>query len=119
MHTTSTNVSSAVSLLPSEKALQYLNIPHVKQLHFQLNTAELTEHALINQEGYLTDTGALMCSTGSFTGRSPKDRFIVKDDLTADHVNWNAVNIPFSEANFDSLHDKMKKFAANQQAYVR
>lgn len=119
MHTTSTNVSSAVSLLPSKKALQYLNIPHVKQLHFQLNTAELTEHALINQEGYLTDTGALMCSTGSFTGRSPKDRFIVKDDLTADQVNWNAVNIPFSEANFDSLHDKMKKFAANQQAYVR
>ena len=47
-------------------------------LRRQLSPAELTEEALANEEGKLTSTGALMCDTGRFTGRSPRDRYIVR-----------------------------------------
>jgi phosphoenolpyruvate carboxykinase (ATP) len=46
--------------------------------------ARLVEHAVQRNEGDLTGTGALMCRTGTFTGRSPKDKYVVYDDFTAD-----------------------------------
>ena len=70
-------------------------------------------------EGQLTDNGALICATGRFTGRSPKDRYIVHDTLTADTVDWGNVNVPFDEAQFDRLHRRMRNFLEYQTAYVR
>lgn len=112
-----TNLSSINT--PDERALRFLSISEVKELHFQLSPANLIEHALINGEGQLTDTGALMCATGRFTGRSPKDRYIVKDALTEDKVDWGLVNIPFDESKFNRLHRKMCHFAEYQKVYVR
>ena len=81
--------------------------------------AWLVEEALRNNEGHLTSTGALMCSTGKFTGRSPKDRFIVKDSETADAVWWGDINIPISEEHFDGIYLKMLEFLKTKQLYVR
>ena len=72
--------------------------------HLNLTPAELVEHALRRQEGTLTDTGALMADTGQFTGRSPKDRFIVKDANTTDSVWWGDINIAFDPDKFEQLH---------------
>ena len=58
----------------------------VDRAYWNLKPAMLIEAAIKNGEGQLTDTGALSVSTGTFTGRSPKDRFIVKDDITKDAV---------------------------------
>jgi len=104
---------------PDEKALRFLTISEVNELHFQLSPAELVQQALLRNEGQLTDTGALMCATGTFTGRSPKDRYIVHDALTAQRVDWGSVNIPFDEARFDRLHRKMCHFVEYQKVYVR
>ena len=79
----------------------------VKTAKWNLRPAALIEEAIKNGEGVLTDTGALMCDTGKFTGRSPKDRFIVEDDKTKDAVWWGNINIPFSPENFDKLQEKM------------
>jgi phosphoenolpyruvate carboxykinase (ATP) len=87
----------------------YLNLP----------PAALVKHALRRGEGTLTDTGALMCDTGQFTGRSPKDRFIVRDEQTADSVWWGDINIPFEAAKFDQLHEKMVAYLADKEVYVR
>ena len=57
-------------------------------------------------EGVLNDTGALVIKTGEFTGRSPKDKFIVKDEITATHVHWNDFNIPIEEKYFRSATRK-------------
>ncbi len=104
---------------PGEKALLFLKINDVQELNFQLSPAELIQRALLKQEGQLTNTGALMCATGKFTGRSPKDRYIVKDDLTGPRVDWGAVNLPFDGAQFAKLHRKMCHFVEDQPVYVR
>ncbi len=88
-------------------------------VYLDLSPEELVQHALQNGEGVLTDTGALMCDTGQFTGRSPKDRFLVKDAMTADAVNWGDVNIAFDADKFDALHQKMVAYLADKPLYIR
>lgn len=60
-----------------------------------------------------------MADTGTFTGRSPKDRFIVRDANTADSVWWGDINIPFDAEKFDQLHQKMVAYLADKELYVR
>lgn len=57
--------------------------------------------------GTLNDSGALCINTGEFTGRSPKDKFTVKDALTENAVDWNKINQPYSPENFDKLQAKV------------
>lgn len=119
MVATATPAHPAAFNAPGDEALRFLRIHDVKELHFQLTSTELIERALRAGEGQLTDTGALMCATGKFTGRSPKDRYIVQDSLTRHQVDWGAVNIPFDERQFDRLHRKMCHFAEYHSVYVR
>ncbi|TAE30477.1 MAG: phosphoenolpyruvate carboxykinase (ATP) [Cytophagales bacterium] len=106
-------------LTPTEKALSFLGVPDPKEVYFQLSPAELIEAALLNGEGHLTDTGALMCATGTYTGRSPKDRYVVLDDSTQNEVDWGTVNIPFDETAFDRLQRKMRNFVGYHPVYIR
>ena len=64
-------------------------------------------------------SGALAVNTGMFTGRSPLDRFIVKDNITKDQVWWGNINIPFESNAFDLLYDKMVNYLKNKDVYVR
>ncbi|SFF05525.1 phosphoenolpyruvate carboxykinase (ATP) [Thermoflexibacter ruber] len=89
------------------------------QIFYNLSPAELVEHALKNGEGTLTDTGALACDTGKFTGRAPKDRYIVEDEISKNKVWWGNINQSFSSEKFDRLLDKMIAFAQGKNLYVR
>lgn len=99
--------------------LSYLDLETSGKIHFNLPPAELVEHALARKEGSLTSTGALMANTGKFTGRSPKDRYIVKDEKTSDAVWWGDINIPFDGEKFDQLLEKMKAFLQDKDLFVR
>ena len=99
--------------------LQPLGISQAKEVCLNLPPAALVEAALGNGEGTLTDTGALMADTGRFTGRSPKDRFVVRDAYTAESVWWGDINIPFAADKFDQLHQKMVAYLADKTLYVR
>ncbi|UJP64376.1 phosphoenolpyruvate carboxykinase (ATP) [Mongoliitalea daihaiensis] len=99
--------------------LSSLGIQTSKHVFWNLTPAELVEHSLQNDEGKLTDVGALMADTGEFTGRSPKDRFIVLDEQTKDSVWWGDINIPISEEKFDILHQKMLLFLEQKDLYAR
>ena len=79
-------------------------------INYQLNIPQLIEKALCRGEGKLADTGALAIDTGIFTGRSPKDRFIVNDDITQDTVWWGDINIKFESNQFDKLLDKVVNY---------
>ncbi len=86
---------------------------------YQLNVAELVEEALMNGEGTLADSGALAIDTGKFTGRSPKDRFIVVDEVTRDTVFWGDINFKFSPDDFDALFNKVTAHLNQNKFYVR
>lgn len=99
--------------------LNVLGIKNVKKAFWNLTPAELVERALENGEGQLADNGALAADTGRFTGRSPKDRFIVEDDITRDHVWWGDINIKFDPAKFDALYNKVIAHIENKELYIR
>lgn len=89
------------------------------EAQWNLNKATLIEEALANKEGILADTGALVCGTGVFTGRSPKDRYIVKDEETAGNVWWGETNVLFPEEKFDALLRKVLYFLVSRKLYIR
>ena len=86
---------------------------------WNLSPSELIEDTIINGQGMLTDTGAIAIETGEFTGRSPKDRFIVCDEKTEDAVWWGDINLKFSPEKFDALYNRMKAYLNGKDVYVR
>jgi phosphoenolpyruvate carboxykinase (ATP) len=73
------------------------------KIYSNLSTAELIDLSLSRGEGVLASNEALVVSTGARTGRSPKDRFIVRDSVTEKEVDWNAINQPLATDKFNSL----------------
>jgi len=86
---------------------------------WNLSPSELIEDAIIYGQGMLTDTGAIAIETGEFTGRSPKDRFVVCDEKTENTVWWGDVNIKFTPEKFDALYNRMKAYLIEKDVYVR
>jgi phosphoenolpyruvate carboxykinase (ATP) len=99
--------------------LESLGLQHVDSAFWNLTPAELVEETIVLGQGVLNDTGALAIDTGEFTGRSPKDRFVVCDEKTENTVWWGDVNIKFSEEKFDKLYNRMQAYLANRTVYVR
>lgn len=89
------------------------------QKHSDLKPAQLIELALQRREGVLSDTGALRVETGKRTGRSPADRFIVREASSEDAIEWGGVNRPFDEDKFDALWDRVKAFASESDTFVQ
>ena len=83
-----------------------------------LSNAELIEKSVANNEGELTHTGALLSLTGNRTGRSPNDRFIVKENSTEDKIDWGDVNKPFDAHHFDKLWNKVNNYLDDKVNYV-
>ncbi len=101
------------------KALAALGLQTSQPIHYQLTPADLTTQTVQRNQGVLNDTGALLIKTGEFTGRSPKDKFTVKDELTADAVHWNDFNIPLEPKYFDSMYNKLMKHLSSKEVWVR
>ncbi len=97
---------STSPLISKSISLQEYGIKN-EHIHYQLPPEELHEITLKEKMGKEASSGALAVETGEFTGRSPLDRFIVRDALTEDKVWWGAVNIPFDPDDFDALYRKV------------
>ena len=95
-----------------------MNVIQSSKVHNDLSTEELLKHALGNKEGVLSASGALSTVTGKRTGRSPKDRFIVKDEITADTVDWGEVNQPISVDAFNALWKRSVNYLSDKSAYI-
>ncbi|MDR3679004.1 MAG: phosphoenolpyruvate carboxykinase (ATP) [Flavipsychrobacter sp.] len=87
--------------------------------HWNLAPEELVKQTLQLEQGVLNDTGALCVNTGKFTGRSPKDKFTVKDAITEKSVDWGDVNIPMAPETFDKLYDKVCNYLTGKELWVR
>ena len=88
-------------------------------VHWNLPSEELQKITVEKGMGRETDNGTLAINTGKFTGRSPKDRFIVQDDYTNDKVWWGRINKPISPENFDKLQDEIVKYMCGKELYAR
>ncbi|MFA9290266.1 MAG: phosphoenolpyruvate carboxykinase (ATP) [Solirubrobacteraceae bacterium] len=88
--------------------------------NWQLSKDELINITLEKKQGVITSTGALAINTGEFTGRSPKDRYIVLDESTKDVVWWDGkVNLPFDSKKFDDLYNKVVESLSGKELYIR
>lgn len=88
-------------------------------IHYQLSPNELHQITIEKGQGIETSTGALAINTGEFTGRSPQDRFIVKDAITENEIWWGNINIPFAPEAFDKLYAKVCDYLTNKEVFVR
>ena len=109
---------SSNDIRAAKKNLSDIGISNAK-VHWNLSPDDLQQHAIDNGQAKLTSQGAITINTGKFTGRSPLDRFIVKDSITENSVWWGDINIPFSEEKFNQLHKKMLTYLSNKELYAR
>jgi phosphoenolpyruvate carboxykinase (ATP) len=89
------------------------------RLWWNLSPAELYEAALTRREGQLTRDGAIACTTGAHTGRSPRDKFIVRDATTDAHVHWGDVNCAMTASAFEALDADIADYLHNRDVYVQ
>jgi len=89
------------------------------EAYWNLSPTELIEHAIRQGEASLAGCGAVVCSTGSHTGRSPNDKFIVQDAAARDVIDWGKINQPISEAHFEALHELVLEHYRGRNLYVR
>ena len=87
--------------------------------HYNLTSDELHATTIEKEQGVEASSGALAVNTGEFTGRSPMDRFIVKDDITKDEIWWGDINLPFDGDKFDKLYDKVTSYLSEKEIFVR
>src|SRR5262245_5222200 len=88
-------------------------------VHLNLSPAMLVEESLRRHEARLCSNGAIVGETGTRTGRSPKDKFVVKDAITTDKVNWGTVNQPFSSEQFDALYVRVLDHLKGKDLFVQ
>lgn len=88
-------------------------------MRYQLSPDALQEETLKKDQGKVTENGTLAVNTGEFTGRSPMDRFIVKDSITEDKIWWGDINIAFDSEAFDKLYDKVTAYLSEKEVFVR
>ena len=105
----------APTMMISKKKLLVFGLSTNNGIHYQLSPEELVEQTILRGEGVMNNTGALCIRTGEFTGRSPKDKFIVKDSVTENSVDWNNFNIPIEERYFHQLQKKMLDYLGQKE----
>lgn len=107
-----------IEVKPQNASLEELGITNAKAF-WNLPPEKLAEISVEKGMATVADSGAINVLTGEFTGRSPQDRFIVKDNITKDSVWWGNINIPFDADKFDALYDKVVDYLSGKEIYVR
>jgi phosphoenolpyruvate carboxykinase (ATP) len=102
----------------SDYGLGSLGLQNLGHVYRNPSIATLVEHALRRGEGILAQNGALCVETGAYTGRSPKDRFIVDEPAIHDEIDWNHHNVPLSEAQFEQLYQQVRSYVQGRDLYI-
>jgi phosphoenolpyruvate carboxykinase (ATP) len=96
-----------------------LGLKNVGKVFYNLGYEELLQHEKQNKEGILTKLGAFTVDTGIFTGRSPKDKYFVKQDRSSKYIAWGNVNKPITKELFDKLLKKAKDQLSSKDIYIQ
>lgn len=99
--------------------LTYLGLTNLAQVHHNLSTPALYEEAVRRREGSVAHLGPLVVRTGQYTGRSPKDKFIVADPSNEDHIWWGEHNQRIEKWSFDQLLTRMQAYLQGRDIFVQ
>jgi phosphoenolpyruvate carboxykinase (ATP) len=104
---------------PSSHDLSHHGIKNFKHVYWNLTSGELYEHTVRRDEGRIAHLGPLVVNTGQHTGRSPNDKFIVREASSEKHIWWGKVNRPFEQENFGKLLEKVLSHLQGKEIYVQ
>jgi len=103
----------------SSRTLQDLGLINLGKVFWNAPTPLLYEETVKGHEGTISHLGPLVVRTGTHTGRSPNDRFIVKDSISADTVNWGEINRPFDPMKFEALFRRLQAYLQGKNIYIQ
>ncbi|HEV3163480.1 MAG TPA: phosphoenolpyruvate carboxykinase (ATP) [Isosphaeraceae bacterium] len=115
----SSSADRRIGVAASDVTLEAQGLTGLGPQNWNLPQAVLVEQALIRGEGVFSHQGALVFRTGKYTGRSPKDKFIVREPSSEAHVHWGDVNEPFEPAKFDALYERVCDHLRGREVWVR
>jgi phosphoenolpyruvate carboxykinase (ATP) len=99
--------------------LDYLGIRNVNNVYWNLTTPALYEQIIRRREGVVGQLGPIIVRTGAFTGRSPNDKFIVKEPSSENEISWGKVNVPFTEENFNRVYFRLLAYLQGNDIFVQ
>jgi phosphoenolpyruvate carboxykinase (ATP) len=101
-----------------ESGLQEDGIVNPARVHWNLSVPALYEESIRRREGLVVAQGPIVCRTGQHTGRSPRDKFIVRESSSSDRVWWGKVNQPIDPERFDALHGQLLSYLDGRELFV-
>ncbi len=104
--------------LKAVEELEELRIKNIREVFYNFGTPALYEQVIRRREGLLAHLGPLVVRTGYHTGRSPNDKFLVKEPENEKNIWWGKVNIPFTEDDYNRLYSKMMAYIQGKDLYV-
>ena len=99
--------------------LEYLGIRNINNAYWNLTTPALYEQIIRRREGVIAHLGPVILRTGAFTGRSPNDKFIVKEPSSESVISWGDVNVPFSEENFNRVYLRVLAYLQGNDIFIQ
>ena len=112
-------MSTSTAHAVESQSLECHGIQNVSTVHWTLSTPRLYEEALRRHEGRLGHLGPLVVRTGQHTGRSPRDKFVVREPSSETQVWWGDVNRPMAPAQFDRLHNRLLAYLQDRDLFVQ
>jgi phosphoenolpyruvate carboxykinase (ATP) len=103
----------------SPVGLDYLGIKNINNVYWNLSTPALYEQIIRRREGVIGHLGPVMVRTGAFTGRSPNDKFIVREPSSESEISWGKVNRPFSEEHFERVYFRLLAYLQGNDIFVQ
>lgn len=104
---------------PSPYGLERHGIHNTGNVYWNLSTPALYEQAVRHREGLIAHLGPLVVRTGQYTGRSPRDKFVVREPTSEDKIWWGSVNQPFDPACFDRLYGRLMAYVQGRDLFVQ
>ena len=100
-----------------EAEIVALGLAGAAKVHRNLRVSQLYEHAIRRGEGLLGADGQFVVETGKHTGRSPNDKFFVREPSSETHIDWGTTNKPFEAAKFDALYERVTEYLKGKELY--
>ena len=94
-------------------------LSRLRHIYWTLTTSELYEHSVRRNEGRIAQDGPFVVDTSPYTGRSPNDKFLIREASSEDKICWGKVNREFAAARFDALFERVTAHMEGKDAYVQ